>query len=492
MVLNHALFYLAAAATQAAAALGLVAALTRLLSEAEFGQYGLAAAALHLYQSILFFWLRSSVSRFHAAAEHERRLAPFLAGMRRWFVAVALGGLVVGALAVLAAPVSAGLRATLWVMLAAATAMGAFGLILEIHRARLEAPRFALYQSVQAALSVVLSLALVLAFARAGAGGYGAGGYGAAWAMGGLALSYLVCVLIDPAGLRFWRAGGRPEPGALRAILAYGLPMTVAMVMDALLVTADRFIIAHFLGEAGVAPYAAAQTLAQRSLMAICTVVGAAAAPLAFAALEREGAAEARRRLTAAGELAFAVAVPAAFGLAAVAGPLSDVMVGAALRAEARALLPWIAAGGLLQGLAVHYFQQGFLVARRPGALVLALLPSMAVYFAGNFVLVPRMGALGAAVALVASQAVQVAVVILAGRRHFAMPLCAGTAAKAVLVSALMFAALRLLPLPGGAVGLCVQVALGGAIYAAGALATNMANCRAHAARIVGAAARRA
>jgi O-antigen/teichoic acid export membrane protein len=487
MVLNHALYYLAAAAMQAAAALGLVAALTRLLSEAEFGQYGLAAAALHLYQSILFFWLRSSVSRFHAAAEHERRLAPFLAGMRRWFVAVALGGLAVGALAVLAAPASAGLRATLWVMLAAATAMGAFALVLEIHRARLQAPQFALYQSIQAALSVALSLALVLAFARAGGGIYGA-----AWAMAGLALSYLACIAIDPAALRFWRSRGRPAPGALGAILAYGLPMTVAMVMDALLVTADRFIIAHFLGEAAVAPYAAAQTLAQRSLMAICTVVGAAAAPLAFAAIERAGAAEARRRLTAAGDLAFAVAVPAAFGLAAVAGPLSDVMVGEALRAEARGLLPWIAAGGLLQGLAVHYFQQGFLVAQRPGALVLALLPSMAVYFAGNFALVPRYGALGAAISLVASQGLQIAVVILAGRRHFAMPLCAGTALKAVLLSAAMFAALRLLPLPGGAVGLCVQVALGAAIYAAGALLANMANCRAHAARIVKAAARRA
>jgi O-antigen/teichoic acid export membrane protein len=486
MVLNHALFYLAAAATQAAAALGLVAALTRLLSEAEFGQYGLAAAALHLYQSILFFWLRSSVSRFHAAAENERRLATFLAGMKRWFLAVAAAGLAAGALAVLAAPASAGLRATLWVMLAAATAMGAFSLVLEIHRARLQAPQFALYQSIQAALSVALSLALVLAFARAG------GGYGAAWAMGGLALSYLACVAVDPAALRFWRGRGRPEPGALGAILAYGLPMTVAMVMDALLVTADRFIIAHFLGEAGVAPYAAAQTLAQRSLMAICTVVGAAAAPLAFAAIERAGAAEARQRLTAAGDLAFAVAVPAAFGLAAVAGPLSDVMVGEALRAEARGLLPWIAAGGLLQGLAVHYFQQGFLVARRPGALVLALLPSMAVYFAGNFALVPRLGALGAAISLVASQGLQIVAVILAGRRHFAMPLCAGTALKAVLVSAAMFAILRLLPLPGGAAGLALQVALGGAIYAAGALLLNMANCRAHAARIVKAAMRRA
>ncbi|MGQ0675172.1 MAG: oligosaccharide flippase family protein [Rhodospirillales bacterium] len=480
MVLNHALYYLTAAAMQAAAALGLVAALTRVLGDAEFGQYGLAAAALHLYQSILFFWLRASVSRFHAAAEHEGRLQPFLAGMRRWFLAAAGVGFALGACLVLLAPASPGLKATLWVMLAAATFLGAFTLVLELHRARLEARQFALYQSIQAAASVALSLALVLAF------GHAAGGvYGAALAMGGLALSFLACVAIDPAGLRFWRGGGEPRPGDLGAVLAYGLPMTAAMVLDALLITADRFIIAHFLGEAGVAPYAAAQTLAQRSLAAICTVVGAAAAPLAFAAMERQGEAEARQRLTAAGELAFAVAVPAAFGLAAVAGPLCDVMVGETLRAEARLLLPWIAAGGLLQGLTVHYFQQGFLVARRPGALVLALLPAMAVYFAGNFALVPVMGAMGAAVSLVASQAVQLGFVIVAGRRHFAMPLCAGTAARAVLLSALMFAVLRALPLPGGAAGLAVQVAAGIAVYGLGALALDMAGCRAHAARLL-------
>jgi len=239
------------------------------------------------------------------------------------------------------------------------------------------------------------------------------------------------------------------------------------------------------LGEAAVAPYAAAQTLAQRSLMAICTVVGAAAAPLAFTAMERQGEAEARARLTASGDLAFAVAVPAAFGLAAVAGPLCDVMVGESLRAEAKTLLPWIAAGGLLQGLAVHYFQQGFLVARRPGALVLALLPAMAVYFAGNFALVPRLGAMGSAISIVLSQAVQVATVILAGRRHFAMPLCAGTALKAVAVSAVMFAALRLLPLPGGILGLAVQVIAGMAIYGAGALLLDMASCRGHVRRLL-------
>ncbi len=480
MVLNHALFYLIAAGMQAAAALGLVAALTRVLSDAEFGQYGLAAAALHLYQSILFFWLRASVSRFHARAEHQQRLEPFLAGIRRWFLAVAALGLVVGAAVVLAVPTSPGLRVTLWVMLAAATGLGGFTLVLELHRARLQARQFALFQSIQAVASVGLSLALVLAF-----GHIGGGKFDASLAMGGLALSFLVCVAIDPTGLRFWRGGGRPAPGELKLILAYGLPMTVAMVLDALLITADRFIIAHYMGEAGVASYAAAQTLAQRSLMAICTVVGAAAAPLAFAALERQGEAEARQRLTSAGDLAFAVAVPSAFGLAAVAGPLCDVMIGESLRAEARVLLPWIAAGGLLQGLAVHYFQQGFLVARRPVALVLSLLPAMAVYFAGNFALVPVYGAIGAAISLVASQVVQVAVVIVAGRRYYAMPLCAGTALKAVLVSAIMFAALRWAPLPGGALGLAVQVVIGMAIYGAGALLLNMANCRVHAQRLM-------
>ena len=480
MVLNHALGYLTAAALQAAAALGLVAALTRLLDDAQFGQYGLAAAALHLYQSILFFWLRASVSRFHSRAERENQLAPFLAGIRRWFCVVAMAGLVVGAAAVLVAPASPGLHVTLWLTLLAGTAQSGFALVLELHRARLKAWRFALFQCAQSVLSVVLSVALVLAWGR-----MAGGAYGAALAMGGMALSFALAIAVDGAALRFWSGGGRSAPGSLTLILAYGLPMTAAMVLDAVVITGDRFIIAHYLGEAGVAPYAAAQTLAQRSLTAICTVVGAAAAPLAFTALERHGSDEATKRLADAGELVFAVALPAAFGLAAVAGPLTDVMVGESLRAEARMLLPWIAAGGLMQGLAVHYFQQAYLLARKPVALVLTLTPAMTVYFAGNFALIPVYGALGAAMALVASQVVQLASVIAVGRRYFPMPLCAGTALKAALISAVMLAALRILPLPGGALGLVAQVALGVAIYALGALVVDLAHSREHATRLL-------
>lgn len=483
MILGHALGYLVAAALQAVAALGLVAGLTRLLSDVEFGQYGLATATLHLGQSVLFFWLKGSVSRFHAAAGQEGRLASFQAAVRRWFIATSLMGGGIGAAVALALPVSPGLRATIWATLAAAIAQGAFTLVLEMHRAGLRVWRYSLFQSLQAALSVALSLALVLAAGQA------AGETGAALAMAGLALSFALCAAVDLRGLRFWFAGGQPLPGEMRAILLYGLPLSLAMVLDAVLATGDRFVIAQFHGEAEVGPYAAAVTLAHRSLLALCTVVGAAAAPLAFATIAEDGTEAARRRLADAGDLLLAIGIPAAAGLAALAWPVSEVMVAASMRAEVAGLLPWIATGALMHGLAVHYFSQAFLLARQPMALVRCMLPVVLAYGALNIGLVRLYGAAGAAYALVATQALHLALSIVLGRRHFRVPLRGTTAAKAIAAAAMMLAALRWMALPGGMLGVLMQTAAGAAIYGAAALALDIANCRARLGRRLGLAA---
>jgi O-antigen/teichoic acid export membrane protein len=478
MVLGHTLGYLVAAALQAAAALAMVAGLTRMLSDVEFGQYGLAAATLHLYQSVLFFWLRAGVSRFHASAEFHGQAASLRAAIRRCFLLTAGIGAAVGALAALALPISQGLRATIAATLVASVAQGAFTLVLELHRATLRAWRYALFQSLQAALGVGLSLGLVLT------AGQVAGGQAAAIAMIGLAISFFLCAVVDVHGLRFWLDRARPLPGETRALMAYGLPLTLAMAFDAVLATGDRFVIAHFHGESAVGPYAAAVTLAHRSLLALCTVVGAASAPLAFAALADGGVEAARRRLADAGDLLLAIALPAAFGLAALAWPISAVMVAAPMRATVASLLPWIAAGALFHGLAVHYFGQAFLLARRPMALVWSLVPVVAVYAALNVVLVANYGAPGAAMALVASQALHVLAMALLGRRHFAMPLRWSTAAKAIAASAAMLALLHVLDLPGGPVWLAVQIALGAAVYGAAALALDIARCRARLAQL--------
>jgi O-antigen/teichoic acid export membrane protein len=479
MVLGHALYYLIAAVLQATAALGIVAALTRLLSEVEFGQYGLATAALHLYQSIFFFWLRANVSRFHAGAAAADRLAPFLVVIRNWFLAVMVCAGIAGAAAVAVAPLSPGLRATLWATLFAATAQGAFTLVLELHRATLKAWRYSLFQSIQAALGVGLSLAFVLL------AGHFAGGMGAALAMIGLAVSFLVCMVIDSVGARFWFAGGRATPGEIRHYLVYGLPLSVVMVQDAFLATGDRFVIAHFLGEAEVAPYAAAVTLAHRSLLAICTVVGAAAAPLAFAALAAGGVDAARARLAQSADLLLGISVPAAFGLAAVAGPISDVMVGEGLRAEVRMLLPWIAAGALLHGMAVHYFHHAFLLSQKTMTLFWTAPPIIVLYFVLNAILVPMHGVWGAALAMIATQVVHIAVMLVVTQRIFPLPLQLPTLAKAIAASVVMYAAIRAVPLPGGAEGLVLQVLVGGAVYGIMALALNIAHGRDHALRLL-------
>jgi len=65
-----------------------------------------------------------------------------------------------------------------------------------------------------------------------------------------------------------------------------------------------------------------------------------------------------------------ALALPAAVGLALVARPLAEVMVGPALRVGAARVTPWIAASALFSGLTVYYLNPAFTLARRTGLLL--------------------------------------------------------------------------------------------------------------------------
>jgi O-antigen/teichoic acid export membrane protein len=160
-------------------------------------------------------------------------------------------------------------------------------------------------------------------------------------------------------------------------------------------------------------------------------------------------------------------------------------MVAAPMRVAVAALLPWIAAGALMHGMAVHYFSQAFLLARQPMALVWCMLPVVAVYAALNIALVRQYGPGGAAIAMVATQALHLVLAIILGRGHFPMPLRWATAGKAIVAAAIMLATLRWIDLPDGVPWLVAQASLGAAIYGVGALALDIAHCRARLARLL-------
>jgi O-antigen/teichoic acid export membrane protein len=174
---------------------------------------------------------------------------------------------------------------------------------------------------------------------------------------------------------------------------------------------------------------------------------------------------------------------PAAVGLALVARPLAEVMVGEQLRAGAAAVTPWIAASGLFAGLTTYYFHQAFTLARRTRLLLAAMSIPAAANIALNVVLIPRFGLSGAMWATTASYAIGLAASWALGRRIMPLPVPWTTLSRCVLATVVMALAVALVPATGGLGELLLKACGGAAVYGALALILDIAGARSFALR---------
>jgi O-antigen/teichoic acid export membrane protein len=157
--------------------------------------------------------------------------------------------------------------------------------------------------------------------------------------------------------------------------------------------------------------------------------------------------------------------VPAAVGLALVAAPLSELMVGPALADGAAHVTPWIAASGLLAGLTTYYFHQAFTLGKRTTFLLVAMAVPAVANLILNIVLIPRFGLDGALWATLASYALGLTASAALGTRLLALPLPWLTLAQAAAASALMAAVVVRIPAMGGLPELAAKAAAGGLVY---------------------------
>ncbi|MEL7112451.1 MAG: lipopolysaccharide biosynthesis protein, partial [Pseudomonadota bacterium] len=302
--------------------------------------------------------------------------------------------------------------------------------------------------------------------------------FGAASPFIGMILAGSIWVVSETRWLFGQAQQGQTDGPRRRAYLFFGAPIAAALVLDLILSAADRFLIALFLGEAAVGEYAAGYGVADKSVLLICAWAAMAAAPLVMAAYERggpEAAAEESRGLI---RTLLLIGVPAATGLALVATPLSEALIGEAVRDGARQIIPWIAFAGLLNGLIIHYYAEVFHLAHRTGELALLMLIPAAANIALNLVLIPQFGLLGAVTATLASYALGLAVLALKGRRLIALPMPIRDLTKIALAAIAMCPVIWALPAWGSWPELLIKVAAGGLTYVMVAFALDAGGAR--------------
>jgi len=259
----------------------------------------------------------------------------------------------------------------------------------------------------------------------------------------------------------------------------------MSLILALAIATTDRFVLAGTLGESSVGVYQAGYSLASRTLDVMFIWLGMAGGPAAIAALERGG----RDALNGvAGEQAafmIALTLPAAVGLALVAKPLADVMIGPALRAGAAHVTPLIAASAWFAGFTSYYLNTAFILGRQTRRLLVAMAIPAGVNLALTLTLIPRYGIDGAVWATLASYGVGAVASVLLSRNQLPLPLPWPTIGKAVVASAAMAAAVTLAPAVGGFAELIGKAAAGAAVYGALAIALDISGARSRGVRLV-------
>ncbi len=439
---------------------------TRLLGPDEFGRYALAFSVVTLAHVAVFSWLEAAMARFWAAEAPGPGLAGHFASLYRAAFGLSVVFVVLAALALWLWPGDALFRIALAAGLAGVPARCLVKLGQERYRAAGDVARAAWLDMG----TTVGGLVIGVGFALTGAG--------AAAPLLGVGLAPLLALpFVLPGELREAR-GGRLEPARVRAYALYGYPIAASLALTVVLASTDRFLLAAFMDEAAVGAYHAGYSIANRTLDVMFLWLGSAGQPALVMALERGGAerlkAAAREQLST----FLLLGLPAAAGVALVARPLADILIGEELRAAAASVTPWIALSALLYGLTAYYFGQAFTLGRRTQRLLAAMAVPAAANVILNLMLIPRFGLMGAAWATAASFAIGLAATLIMGRRVLALPVAWDALLRCGAATALMALVVSLMPPLGGLAELALDAATGAAVYAAAALVFNAAGVR--------------
>lgn len=385
-----------------------VAIYTRLMSPDEYGVYALVLSGALLAYASAMQWLALSLGRFLPAyQDHEDVVLSHVAAAYGTIALLFLIG--AGILVAWLIPATdTGVVVVLGFGVFLATAPAEFTLINFQMRGK---P----YRYIQfALLRVTTAAAIGVALAYLGWGSVGL--------LFGVVAGHLCIILPNLAGT--WGGVRRIllRRQMFRELAAYGVPYAITGALAAIIHASDRYIIGLLIGTEAAGLYAAPYDLAMRSLQVLMLVVAMAGTPIILRAYEEAGEAAARPLIRRQAELLLGLALPAAMAYVMLSPAIAKVLLGAAFQATARELMPWIAAATLLDGFQAFYLALAFSLPKRPTPQIYIFAFGAVVNVVLNFLLIPRMGLIGAAQATVLAYVLIVISSFLIGRKLLPLP----------------------------------------------------------------------
>jgi O-antigen/teichoic acid export membrane protein len=466
MLIRHSFVYIAS--NLVAGVFGLVTAmvLTRLLSPASYGVYGLGMALIAFTSNMFFEWHGMAFVRFSEAHEdRSKTISTFL------FLLVAL--LVVTALIfaiIYEGDFASTYRPVMLVGLAGAWATAWYQFTARVQIAALR-PDLAFWMSLTRALVGFVASVFV------------------ADATGNAIYVLLAMAVGQIVGGSLFGLPGISAPhfdvSLARAVIRFGYPVALGMTVSGLTAVVSRFMLDWLGSIEAVGRFTAASFLAQNTLMFIGSGIGAAGHALALKSVQAGDHTFARRQLAYNFTLLISVLVPSAVGVSMIVRDLAPLLVGREFVGAVIEITPWMAVGTTIGSIRGFYFDLSFHYGHRTGRLVWVF-ATVAVLNAGfNFLLIPSYGELGAAMAFTFALAPSLIMASMMARHSYAMPVPLAAICQVALASVVMAGALMALSSFSGPAGLALRVVVGVVVYLAALISLDFVGLRAHALRVL-------
>lgn len=179
-------------------------------------------------------------------------------------------------------------------------------------------------------------------------------------------------------------------------LCTFGIPMFGMEISSVLLSVGDRYVINILLNSTELGLYSSAYALAEYSRNIVSMGLAFSAIPIYLRLNSEEGVDSATRFIEKALRNYCWIMIPIAFGMAAVAAPLIITLAGEKY-VDGHIIIPWIVAALGLQG-AFSLSGAGLYLARESKKLFIIVFLTAVINIAINFLLVPMLGIIGAAI----------------------------------------------------------------------------------------------
>jgi len=320
-------------------------------------------------------------------------------------------------------------------------------------RAFREMKRFAIMQ-----ISLSLGeLALVFILVMSGQGVFGALlGMLTAYVLFDMVMFFMV---VRRVGLSFPRSSSMASIGGY---LRFGLPLLPSSIVEWLVNSSDRYVIAAFLGIAVVGMYSAAYSLAV-AISVYASPIAMVIVPTLAYLYDKGQIEEVKKHLTYALKYLLLLAIPSAVGISLLARPILQVLVDTEFASVGPKVIPFVAAATVLHSCQAVIAQPIFL-AKKTHIIGIAWGTAAALNLGLNLLLVPRFGIIAAAYTTLIAFAAGTAWISYYSLKYLRFRIEWGFIGKSILASAVMSGVI-LLYYPDDGIGLLIAIPVGAVVY---------------------------